>query len=204
MVEPSVIKTIRDMLGKGESEEKIIETLKSLGVEEKQIKNLLLVSQANTFDLILSETKKETMSYLQEKEGAIEQDILEKVLEKNKELIAKSTDEFLQELSKKQNQFEQKIDKKTETITDIVNDFKHNADLQRKDINTLDYKIEHFSPSGGKANIPKKIILGLGIILLLITIAKYVMLGDITTVDYLVLHILSLLAGIGLIITGLW
>jgi len=204
MVEPSVIKTIRDMLGKGESEEKIIETLKSLGVEEKQIKNLLLVSQANTFDLILSETKKETIAYLQEKEVAIKQEILEKVLEDNKTLIAKSTDEFIQNLSIKQNQFEQNIDKKTETITDIVNDFKTVTEQQKKDINTLDYKIERLSSGVGGSNIPKKIILGLGIILVLITIAKYVMLGDVTTVDYLVLHILSLLAGVGLIITGLW
>ena len=34
MVEPNIIKIIKDMLSKGESEEKIVETLKSLGVNE--------------------------------------------------------------------------------------------------------------------------------------------------------------------------
>jgi hypothetical protein len=204
MAEPNVIKTIKDMLSKGESEEKIIETLKSLGVEEKQIKNLILVSQANTFDLILSETKKETINYLEEHEEETEQKILENVLEKNKELIAKTTDDFVQETKEKQNKFEQNINKKSETISDIVNDMKQKVDQQKKDINTLDYKIEHFTPGQGKTAIFKKIALGIGIILVLVAIAKFIMMGSTATLDFILIYILSLLAGIVLVVTGLW
>lgn len=204
MNEPSVIKTIKDMLSKGESEQKIIETLKSLGVEEQQIKNLILVSQANTFDLILSETKKETINYLKKHQAETEQKILEKVMDKNKELVAKATNEFIQDAKERQDRFEQNIIKKSETISDIVNDIKQKVDLQQKDINTLDYKIEHFTPGQGKGHILKMIALGLGIILTLITIAKFVMMGNTATIDYLIVYILSLLAGIALIISGLW
>jgi hypothetical protein len=204
MVEPNIIKTIKDMLSKGESEEKIVQTLKSLGVDETQIKNLLLMSEANTFDLILSETKKETINYLEEKESEIEKKILEDVMEKNKTLIATETDEFVKEAARKQDKFEQSITKKSETISDIVNDMKQKVDLQKKDINTLDYKIEHFTPGTGKMAIFKKIILGLGILLILIVIAKFILLGSTTTLDYLLLHIISLAAGVVLVVTGLW
>jgi len=204
MVEPNIIKIIKDMLSKGESEEKIVETLKSLGVNEAQIKNLLLMSEANTFDLILSETKKETINYLEEKESEIEKKILENIIEKNKSLIATETDDFVKETARKQDKFEQNINKKSETISDIVSDIKQKVDLQKKDINTLDYKIEHFSPGQGKTAIIKKIILGLGILLILIVIAKFVLLGSTTTLDYLLLHIISLAAGIVLVVTGLW
>ena len=204
MVEPNIIKIIKDMLSKGESEEKIVETLKSLGVNEAQIKNLLLMSEANTFDLILSETKKETINYLEEKESEIEKKILENIIEKNKSLIATETDDFVKETARKQDKFEQNINKKSETISDIVSDIKQKVDLQKKDINTLDYKIEHFSPGQGKTAIVKKIILGLGILLILIVIAKFVLLGSTTTLDYLLLHIISLADGIVLVVTGLW
>jgi len=203
---PNIIKTIQEMLRKGEKEEKIVETLKSLGVNQQQIKNLILVSEANTFDLILSETKKDTINYLQEKEEDYTKKILENVLSKNQELVAKITDDFISTTKINQDKFEQDIIKKTETISDIVGDLKQRADVTKKDIDTLDYKIEHFTggSGGSKISLLRKIGFGLGIILILLAIAKYIMLGNVASIDYLLLHIASLTAGIVLLVTSLW
>ena len=56
--EASIIEIIQEMVREGESEEKIVETLKSLGVEPEKAKRLLLLGQADTFSLLRSEISK--------------------------------------------------------------------------------------------------------------------------------------------------
>ena len=48
----SIIKIIQDMVREGESEEKVIQTLKELGVDPDKAKRLLLLGQADTFGLL--------------------------------------------------------------------------------------------------------------------------------------------------------
>jgi len=55
--ETSIIKTIQGMVSEGESEEKILKTLKELGVEPGKAKRLLLVSQAETLSLLRKEVE---------------------------------------------------------------------------------------------------------------------------------------------------
>jgi len=56
--EASIIQIIQDMVKNGESEEKIIKTLESLGVEADKAKRLLLLGQADTFALLRNEISK--------------------------------------------------------------------------------------------------------------------------------------------------
>ena len=56
--ESSIIKIIQRMVSDGESEEKIVQTLRDLGVDEDKAKRLLLLGQADTFALLRSEISK--------------------------------------------------------------------------------------------------------------------------------------------------
>ena len=56
--EASIIEIIQKMVRDGESEEKIVRTLKELGVEPDKAKRLLLLGQADTFALLQSEIGK--------------------------------------------------------------------------------------------------------------------------------------------------
>ena len=60
--ETGIIDLIQQMVADGESEEKIVQTLKDLGVEESKAKRLLLLGQADTFSLLRSEISKIVMA----------------------------------------------------------------------------------------------------------------------------------------------
>lgn len=56
--EASIIEIIQEMVANGEPEEKILQTLRDLGVEPEKAKRLLLIGQADTFALLRSEISK--------------------------------------------------------------------------------------------------------------------------------------------------
>ena len=64
--ETSIIEIIEKMVKEGESEEKIITTLKDLGVSHDKAKRLLLLGQADTFALLRGEIKKIVQKELDE------------------------------------------------------------------------------------------------------------------------------------------
>ncbi|HZX33828.1 MAG TPA: hypothetical protein VFF09_00445 [archaeon] len=74
--EASIIEVIDKMVREGESEEKIIKTLKDLGVEPEKAKRLLLLGQADTFSLLKGEIKK-----IVEKEIEEEKPVMKKFIE---------------------------------------------------------------------------------------------------------------------------
>jgi len=203
MNNPKIISTIQDMLRKGEKEEEIIKTLKSLGVEEEQVKSLILISEANTFDLIVSETKKEVMDYIANKEIDIAKKVILAVNEKNSEMVKESTKTFVSELSKKQTAFEQEVLSKTELITDMAKELNQRVGQLREDLQTVEHKTENLN-QGNKLSIIRKIGFAVGLILILIAVIQYVLMGYTTSLDFIMLHIFSLTAGIVLTITSLW
>ena len=74
--EASIIEVIDKMVREGESEEKIIKTLKDLGVEPEKAKRLLLLGQADTFSLLKGKIKK-----IVEKEIEEEKPVMKKFIE---------------------------------------------------------------------------------------------------------------------------
>lgn len=60
--EVGIIDLIQQMVADGESEEKIVQTLKDLGVDAEKAKRLLLLGQADTFALLRSEISKIVMA----------------------------------------------------------------------------------------------------------------------------------------------
>ncbi|PIN85371.1 MAG: hypothetical protein COV47_02420 [Candidatus Diapherotrites archaeon CG11_big_fil_rev_8_21_14_0_20_37_9] len=88
----SIIEVIDKMVREGESEEKIIRTLKDLGVEPNKAKKLLLLGQADTFSLLKGEIKKIVRGEMEE-----EKPVLKKFIE---EEAMGSADTMRQELTK--------------------------------------------------------------------------------------------------------
>ena len=70
--ETSIIEIIEKMVKEGESEDKIISTLKELGVEPEKAKKLLLLGQADTFALLKGEIKKIVAKELENEKPALE------------------------------------------------------------------------------------------------------------------------------------
>jgi len=74
--EASIIEIIQKMVREGESEEKIVSTLKDLGVDPEKAKRLLLIGQADTFALLQGEIRKIVVKELEE-----EKPVLKKFIE---------------------------------------------------------------------------------------------------------------------------
>ena len=86
----SIIEIIQKMVKEGENEDKIIRTLKDLGVEPDKAKRLLLLGQADTFALLQSEIGKivrtemekerpEMKKYIEESSGEVSEEIRQKI-----------------------------------------------------------------------------------------------------------------------------
>jgi len=75
----SIIDVIQKMVQEGQSREKILSTLKDLGVNEEQSKRLLLIAEADTFTLLRKEinnlVKEEMISQKKEFEEDIRKDL---------------------------------------------------------------------------------------------------------------------------------
>jgi len=90
--ETSIIGIIEKMVKEGEPEEKIIQTLKDLGVEPEKAKRLLLLGQADTFALLKGEIKKIVKEELEEGKPVLKKFIQEEAVS--------SADESRQQLTK--------------------------------------------------------------------------------------------------------
>lgn len=92
----SIIQIIQKMVQENESEDKIITTLESMGVDETQAKRLLLIAQADTFTLLNSELDK----------------IVDQKLAKQKEQMQKESTNFISSvLEQKKKEIESDMDK---------------------------------------------------------------------------------------------
>lgn len=96
--EASIIEIIQKMVKEGESEEKIVKTLKALGVEEKDAKKLLLIGQADTFALIRSEIIKISRDNLEKEKPELQKLIDEEIRLKSEEIKQEVTQKTISEL----------------------------------------------------------------------------------------------------------
>jgi hypothetical protein len=202
--DPSVINTIQNMLSQGESEEKIIQTLKEIGVDEKQIKNLLMIAQADTFNLLKGEISKISKQGFDKELPIFKEEILNKVNEENKTSFTQLKSEFETSLDAKQNAFEQKQLKNSENLLSIVDNIKGSHDDIKNDISLLDTKIEEKTMGSTKGiRIMRIISFILGVIALAIILFKLITLGDATSIDFIIMYIITAAVSITLLILSL-
>lgn len=88
--EASIIEVIRKMVADGENEEKIVQTLRDLGIEPDKAKRLVLLGQADTFALLKSEISKIVASEIEKQKP-----VLEKAIAEETKKISKGTKDEL-------------------------------------------------------------------------------------------------------------
>ncbi len=101
--ESSIIEIIQKMVKDGESEEKIVKTLKELGVDEKKAKRLLLIGEADTFALLRSEIVKIVKANMEQEMPKMEkivQDQISNTESQLKEDVTKHTISEMQQYEK--------------------------------------------------------------------------------------------------------
>ncbi len=101
--EASIIEVIRQMVAAGESEEKIVQTLKDLGVEPAKAQRLLLLGQADTFTLLRGEINKIVTEYVEKEKPRLVRFIEEEALkagDKTRKEVSRAALEDLQKYEK--------------------------------------------------------------------------------------------------------
>ncbi|MFH1544877.1 MAG: hypothetical protein ABIE23_02180 [archaeon] len=95
--EKSIIEIIERMVKEGEPEEKIIASLKALGIKENQAKKLLLLGEADTFTLLKSEIRKIVREDIKKEEELLKEVII-KLIHEEERKIEENTAKNLEEL----------------------------------------------------------------------------------------------------------
>ncbi|MDO8538509.1 MAG: hypothetical protein Q7S21_06495 [archaeon] len=109
--ESSIIELIESMVKAGESEKKIIESLKDLGVKEDQAKKLLLLGEADTFTLLKSEIRKIVADSVETEREGLSKQIREEVKKQTSLSEQIAVSEVSKELEIKERQLESDIKK---------------------------------------------------------------------------------------------
>jgi predicted XRE-type DNA-binding protein len=201
---PSVINIIQEMLQKGESEEKIFSTLKEIGVNETQIKNLLLIAQADTYSLLKSEIATFTKDKINDEFPKYKKELYDEITKYNAKELTDVRSEIALDLKNKQDNFEQKQVEKLEKVTQFVESTKELQGQQKDDILRLDEKLEE-TKLGSTKSIRLLRIIGfiVGLLLILLTAYKFFTLNVGASLDFMILYVITLVAGIVLLILSL-
>lgn len=129
MKETSIIEIIQKMVKAGEPEEKIISTLKDLGVEPEKAKRLLLLGQADTFALLRSEIAKIVAADLEKEKPAMAKFIKEE----SKEAAERSREQLTKAVIADLRQYEKDITGQSKTFQEQINEtVKRVADLSER------------------------------------------------------------------------
>ena len=170
--EKSIIKIIQKMVQDNEPEQKIVETLQSMGVEEEQAKRLLLIAQADTFTLLGSELDKivaEKMTtqkeILQKESSTFINDVLE---QKKKEIRAEMEKEILgykTDLLNNQKTFQDSINTSIEKIAKLNEQSYAMSEENKKMIETVNKDLSETKLKGIKVrrSIARTVLMVFGI-----------------------------------------
>jgi carboxylesterase type B len=133
----SIISIIREMVRAGEPEEKIIKSLKELGIKEKDAKKLLLIGEADTFSLLQNEINKMVKEYFEKEKPQLKNYIKEEAEKAEQEMVEKVEKRALNAFKEDQrfieNQatmFQSRINQSVKNILQLNQEIKSNiADL---------------------------------------------------------------------------
>jgi len=114
--EASIIETISKMVKEGKSEKKIISELKALGIQEEQAKRLLLLAEADTFELLKNEIRKIVKEDLK-----AEQPWIKKYIQTETEMEEKRiSQDLMREMSNDLDSYKQKTNQELEKFKDML------------------------------------------------------------------------------------
>ena len=182
--ESSIIETISKMVREGKNEKKIIAELKVLGITEEQSKRLLLLAEADTFDLLKSEIKKIVRQDLAAEEPwikkfikteveieqkRISQDLMREMssdLDGYKQRTNKGFEEFKDMLLSKMNIFQTKINSNIMALTGVIGKLKDSTVKidEKVDMAQLDLTELRLKGTAKKLQLLRFTLIGSGVI----------------------------------------
>lgn len=175
--EASIIEIIQKMVSDGESEEKIVKTLKALGVDEKKAKSLLLIGEADTFALLRSELTKIARNSIEQEMPKVQEDLKAEIdtqIKVAKEEVIRETITQMQryeqdvtaDISQFKGQEQEKINQLGffgDKVKEKINELGEGLHTAQLDLDEMKVK----GVSGINANA-RRLLLGLGIIFALV------------------------------------
>ena len=183
MQDESIINVIQKMVQEGQPRERIIQTLRDLGVEEEQAKKLLLIAEADTFTLLRKEINSMIKEEFAGQKSAFE-DIIHKDLakvedeEKGKirELAVSQLQDVRQDVINEAKGFEERVNKtinssqKTVSMVKIALD-SINERIAQIELDTEQLKVHKFRK---RSMLFSYVMLGIGVMLLITSVLLFV------------------------------
>ncbi len=183
MQDESIINVIQKMVQEGQPRERIIQTLRDLGVEEEQAKKLLLIAEADTFTLLRKEintmVKEEFQVQKSQFENIIHSD-LAKVEEeeklKVKDIAMQQLGDVRKEVVNEAKAFEERVNQtinssqKTVGMVKIALD-SINERLAQQELDVEQLKVHKFRK---KSMVVSYIMLGMGAVLLIMAVVLFI------------------------------
>jgi predicted phage tail protein len=155
MKEASIIEIIQKMVREGESEEKIIQTLKDLGVEPEKAKRLLLLGQADTFALLQNEISKIVSKELEKQKSSLKEfieDQAETAAEKEREQLTKAVISDLKEYEKditgQSKTFQEQIQENVTKVTELSDRVKVKLNELGEAVHTIQMDMDEIKLKG--------------------------------------------------------
>jgi len=204
--EKSIIQIMQKMVRDNEPEDKIIQTLKDLGVSEQQAKRLLLIAQADTFTLLGSEINKivkETVSAEKEKMQSESQKFIGNVLAKEKENVKEEINkEFLKHklvLTEEQKKFQGSVTESVSKVATLNEEVYNSSMTNKKMIDQMKKDLEETKLKGFQVrrSVIRNLMLVAGVIFFIIAaISMILVLLTEFSIDYITVGIALAFIGI--------
>lgn len=135
--EKSIVNIVQNMLQSGESADKILLTLKEMGITDEQSKTLLMMAQTNTFAVLQGDIKQQVSETIEQKLPDYENDLANKITELNKTSQDGIKDFVLLEAGKNEQKFEEKIQGHVDKMLDISVEQDKKVDIIKQKLDDL-------------------------------------------------------------------
>ncbi len=174
--ESSIIKIIQEMVSKGESETKIVSTLKDIGVEEEQAKRLLLLGQANTFSILKGEISNIVKEDLEKEKTEIKKFVQNEVKREETKSKIKIEREIIEDIKKYEKEITGQSNTFQEQIHETVGKMAELSERVKNQLNELGEQVHqiqldmdemHLKGAGAKNRMMSRtmIIFGIGFLI---------------------------------------
>ncbi len=212
--ESSIIEIIQKMVSEGESDEKIVQTLKELGVDSEKAKRLLLLGQADTFALLRGEIAKivegeigkelpKLAKYIEEQAETVSQKVKQKITSEVKAEI----DEYEKAITGQSKTFQEVINETVQKMAELSDRVKDKLNEQGIAVSQLRQEMDEVKLKGvGRNKRLGLALIALGVLFVLTDLAlialKFLPANSILSPDTLATIIVVALIGITLIFAG--
>ncbi len=196
----SIIKIIQDMVKSGESEKKIMDTLKELGVQPEQARKLLMLGQADTFAVLEGEIGKLSRMQVESAIPELKAE-MQKELRKTQKSLEETVDEYLEEEAKN---LKKKFSEQMKLVNEVNSAMNEKLDKIAGEVNDLRRELKEMQLRRlGTKNewVTLLLVLG-GVAFLGSALYFFFVMAQTITLDSIIIFIIICLTGITMLFSS--